>query len=258
MSTRGPRLKSPTRRPGSLVMTPRIVNGAWPMAIWSPTSTPSAVSSSGRTSAPWSCEQRVRVGLAAVEHRPCRRAETPAARARSSTIRATACARSAGRTIVGVSMRLGPRRRAGIREPAVDRLRAPSASTRGWSRSSDVGGDQRPRLARRTRRARSGSPTAARRSRRRRPRCRRRRTAAAATTRASRAPPCEGRTSSAPRAHALAATTVASCVERRIDVSRRAVAQDQPRVGHRRQLGVVRHEHERRAARVDGCSAAAP
>ena len=28
-----------------------------------------------------------------------------------------------------------------------------------------------------------------------------------------------------------------------------AVAQDEPRIGHRRQLGVVRHEHERRAAR---------
>jgi hypothetical protein len=38
--------------PGSVRITPRIVNVDWPMAIASPTFTPSAVSSSGRTIAP--------------------------------------------------------------------------------------------------------------------------------------------------------------------------------------------------------------
>ncbi len=37
MSTRGPRLKPPIRRPGSFGMTPRIVNVACPMTIRSPT-----------------------------------------------------------------------------------------------------------------------------------------------------------------------------------------------------------------------------
>ena len=53
MITRGPRLNSPMPRPGSRTIRPRIVNVAWPMTIWSPTATSSAVSSSGRTSTPW-------------------------------------------------------------------------------------------------------------------------------------------------------------------------------------------------------------
>ncbi len=52
ISTRGPRLKLPMLRPGSVVITPRIVNVALPIASRSPTRTSSAVSSSGRTSAP--------------------------------------------------------------------------------------------------------------------------------------------------------------------------------------------------------------
>ena len=50
--TRDPKLKAPTRRPGSCAMTPRTVNGWPPMSSESPTSIPSCVSNSGRTSAP--------------------------------------------------------------------------------------------------------------------------------------------------------------------------------------------------------------
>ncbi len=53
MKTRGPRLNAPMLRPGSLATTPRIVNAASPIVSESPTATPSAVSNSGRTSAPW-------------------------------------------------------------------------------------------------------------------------------------------------------------------------------------------------------------
>ncbi len=66
MSTRGPRLNPPIRRPGSLASVPRIVNGAWPMEIWSPTLTPSAVSSSGRTIAPWFCSSACEYGVPSV------------------------------------------------------------------------------------------------------------------------------------------------------------------------------------------------
>ncbi len=100
-------------------------------------------------------------------------------------------------------------------------------------------------LRRRTRRARSGSPTAASRWRRRRRRCRRRRTTAGATTSASRERPCAGRTS------------CADGLQQRV-LDDAAIAKHQPGVRHRRQFGVVGHEHQRRAAAAVNRRAADP
>ncbi len=66
MSTRGPRLNPPPP-PGSLAMTPRIVNVARPIVIWSPTLRPSVVRSSGRTSAPRFSRSACEYGLAILE-----------------------------------------------------------------------------------------------------------------------------------------------------------------------------------------------
>ncbi len=77
MSMRGPRLKSPTRRPGSVAMTPRIVNGTCPMTIASPTVDVERGQQLGPHQHAAILQHRVRVGLAALRASSSRREETP-------------------------------------------------------------------------------------------------------------------------------------------------------------------------------------
>ncbi len=72
ISRRGPRLKAPRLRPGSSVITPRMVNVCVPMRIGSPTRRASCARNSGRTSAAIA-QQVVAVGALAQTEGPIER-----------------------------------------------------------------------------------------------------------------------------------------------------------------------------------------
>ena len=139
------RLNPPTRRPGSVVITPRIVKRACPRATWSPTADPAPSSSSGRTSAPWFCSKRVGISLPPTKDDRCRRAENPVERRAARPCGPLLCRQpgatwSASRSIPSVRARRYSARRRSI---VCRRLRRP-IGVRG---DQHVRRDQRLRLA---------------------------------------------------------------------------------------------------------------
>ena len=137
-------------------------NGCVPISRSSPTRRSSCASSSGRTSTPWSCSSACEYAARRAAS-ACRRAETPACTARSSTIRAVV-GRSPAAPSSAISTASDDCRRGRAALLALDRSTAPSRANGRLLRDHDVGGDQRARFARQRRRARSESPSAARRS----------------------------------------------------------------------------------------------
>ena len=146
MSTRGPRLNAPSRRPGlardHAANREALRADRERVADRDVRAAPAAPAAPARRSPPAARGDTARRRRASA----CRRTGSPASTARSSTIRARPSARSAGRTIVASSTerdalgagRLAAARRSSPRSSGVHRLVA---------RDEDVGGDQRPRLA---------------------------------------------------------------------------------------------------------------
>ena len=105
--TREPKLKAPTRRPGSCAITPRMVNGSPPMSSAIADRMPSCDEQLRPDQRAAVREQRVGELAARPAGAPSRRTGSPACTPRSSTMRATAAPfPSGGRTIVATSIGL--------------------------------------------------------------------------------------------------------------------------------------------------------
>ena len=136
MSTRGPRLKSPTPRPGSRAITPRIVN----VALADDDLIADRDAERGQQLRPHQRRRGLRAARASRSAPPCSvdaavERKRAAARPAAPPSRATALRPSAGRTIVGVSIDFGALGRRRPRRGGGRSSRAPPASSRGWWRS---------------------------------------------------------------------------------------------------------------------------
>ena len=215
------------------------------MTIASPTLTPKRRQQLRTDERAVVLEERVRVGLPALERRACRRAETPACTARSSTIRATCRDSSAGRAIVGVSIVSGARRRAASASALIDRLRA----------SSGVQSRVVRRITSAAMSARASRVEDAADALDHRPERDDRRDADRDADEEEQQPPPRGARLAHRHAQDEHHARTGSLASRPAAPSptcstTRPSRSDETRVGQRRQLRVVRDEHDRRAARA--------